>query len=106
MPVDEDDVIEMVDRLEAQDERRIAVVLEDDGGKERGLEAVRAAVFENAAETSQRRPSVRLVVVRELVQIPLDLRRGVETSDYFRSVPLQPDVNERRWVATDLPTRG
>jgi hypothetical protein len=29
--VHEDDVVEVIDRLEAQDERRIAVPLEDDG---------------------------------------------------------------------------
>ena len=56
-PVDEDHVIELVDRLEAEDERRIAVLLEDDGREERRLEAVRAAVADDAAEAAQRRAS-------------------------------------------------
>jgi hypothetical protein len=36
-------VIELVDRLEAQDERRIAVLLEDHRGRQRRFQAVRRA---------------------------------------------------------------
>jgi hypothetical protein len=42
LAVDEDHVIELVDRLEAEDERRVAVLLEDDGREQRRLETVRA----------------------------------------------------------------
>ena len=44
LPVDEDHVIQLVDRLEADDQRRIAVLLEDDGGEQRRLQAVGAPV--------------------------------------------------------------
>src|SRR5438034_5632545 len=65
--VDEDDVVEQVDRLEAQDERRVAVLLEDDGGRERGLETVRGATLDDAAKAAQRLAAL-LVVVRQRVQ--------------------------------------
>jgi hypothetical protein len=42
--VHEDHVIEQIDRLEAENERRIAVLFEDDRGRDRRFEAVRRAV--------------------------------------------------------------
>ena len=52
--VDEDDVIEPVDRLEAEEQRRVAVLLERHRGEERRFQAVRGAVRDHAAEGAQR----------------------------------------------------
>ena len=50
----EDHMIELVDRFEADDERRIPVLLEDRGGEQRRLEAVRRAMPDDAAKAAQR----------------------------------------------------
>ncbi len=50
--IDEDHVVEPVDRLEAHHERRISVLFEDHGGGDRGLEAVRRPVADRRRETS------------------------------------------------------
>jgi hypothetical protein len=71
-------VIELVDRFEAEDERGIAVIFERDGREQRRLEAVRGAVADDAAKAAQRGPSAWLVVVRQLVQIPLNGERRTE----------------------------
>ena len=52
--IDEDDVIEQVDRLEAEDERRVAVLLEDHRRRQRRLEAVRGASLHHAAKAAER----------------------------------------------------
>ena len=52
--IDEDDVIEQVDRLEAQHERRIAMLLEDHGRRQRGFEAMRRSGPDDAAKAAQR----------------------------------------------------
>jgi hypothetical protein len=39
-PIHEDYVIEEIDRLEAEDERREAMLFENDGGRERGFQTV------------------------------------------------------------------
>ena len=44
VPIDEQHVIQLVDRFEAEDERRIAVLLEDHRRRERRLQAVRRPV--------------------------------------------------------------
>src|SRR5215813_11399997 len=75
-------MIELVDRLEAQDERRPAVLLEDDRRGERRLEAVSHAVSYHLSEAAQRRASGRrLVVVRERVEIPLDCGGRLQSPD-------------------------
>ena len=61
-------MIELVDRFEAEEQRRIAVRLEDDRGEQRGLQAMGAAVLDDPAEASQRGAPMRLVVVRQVVQ--------------------------------------
>ena len=66
-------MVEQVDRLEAQDERRIAVLLEDDGRRQRRLEAVRRAVADDAAEAAQRL-AAGLGVVGQGVELALHLR--------------------------------
>jgi hypothetical protein len=80
--VDEDDVVELVDRLEAEDERWVPVLLEHDRGEKRRLEAVRASLPDDAAKTAQR--GTRrwgLGVVREAIQESLDGQRRPESGD-------------------------
>ena len=90
-PVDEDHVVELVDRLEAQDERRIAVLFEHDGREQRGLEAVRAAMADDAAKASQRGAAGRrLRVVGQAVEEPLD-RRAASAAE--RSAAARASVN-------------
>ena len=74
-------MIELVDRLEAEDERREAVLFEDDRGEERGFVTMRAAVAHNPAEAAQRRASSGLLVVRELVKVPLHGERRPQPLD-------------------------
>ena len=52
--IDEDDVIEQVDRLEAEDQRRVAVLLHDHRRRERRLQAVRRAGADHTAKAAQR----------------------------------------------------
>ena len=59
-------------------DRRITVLLEDDGGEEDRLEAVRTAVPHDAAKASLRRPAVRFLIVRQAIEIPLHRPRCVE----------------------------
>jgi hypothetical protein len=75
-------VIELVDRLEADDERRIAVLLEHGGGKQRRFETVRRVVPDDAAEAAQRRASGRrLGVVRKRVEVALNRQRRAQALD-------------------------
>jgi len=104
MAVHEDDVIELVDRLEAEDERRIAVLLERRRGEQRGLQAVRAAVADDAAEAALRRAAVRLFVVRKTVQELLNGERRPETRDEptFRGGERGWDLRFGIWDCRDL----
>src|SRR5262249_62241660 len=79
--IDEEDVIELVHGLEAQDERRIAVLFEDDGREERRFETVRAARADDAAEAAQCRAAVRLLVVGEAIEVALDEPRRPKPRD-------------------------
>ena len=75
-------MIELVDRLEAENERRIAVLFEDDGGKERGFEAVRAAVPHHAAKAAERRAfRLRFRVVGQPIQIALHVEGRAQARD-------------------------
>ena len=78
--VDEDHVIEQVDRLEAEDERRIAVLLEDHRRRQRRLEAVRGAGANDAAEASQRLAAL-FGVVRQRIEPPLHGRGRAQPRD-------------------------
>ena len=84
-PVDEDHVIELVDRLEAEDERRVAVLLEDDRREQRRLEAMRAAVADDAAKAAQRRAPAGLVVVGQAVEVALNGERRAQVAISRRS---------------------
>lgn len=57
------------------------VMLEDDGGEQGRLEAVRAAMAHDALKAAQRRSPVRFLVVGQRVQVALDLRRCPELPD-------------------------
>src|SRR5262249_33995612 len=82
LPVDEEDVVELVDRFETENERRITVLLEYDRGKERRLEAVSAAVTHDAPKSAGRGPARRrLGVVRETIQVMLDGGRRRQPGD-------------------------
>jgi hypothetical protein len=75
LPVHEDDVIEPVDRLEAEKERRVAVLFKHDGGEQRGLETMRGPLADDAAETALRGASARFLVVGKMIEIPLHCER-------------------------------
>jgi hypothetical protein len=74
-------VVQLVDRLEAEDERRIAVRLEDDGGEECRLETVGASLADDAAEAAQRGAAAGLLVVGQLVQVALNGGRCSQACD-------------------------
>jgi len=77
---DEDHVVDAVLRLEADDERRIAVLLKDHRGHERRLETVSGAVTDHLAVRPQRL-ALQLPVVREAAKELLDLFRGAMPLD-------------------------
>jgi hypothetical protein len=80
VPVGEQHVIEPVDRFKAQNERRVAVLFEDDAGKHRRFEAVRGADLDHTAEAAQR-GATGLGVVGQDVQVGLDVRRRSQARD-------------------------
>jgi len=75
--VQEAHVVEPVRRSKVQNERRVAVVLQDERGRERALDAVRGLVLEDAAEGAKRLPDVALVV-RQRVEPTLHGARRAE----------------------------
>ena len=69
-------MIQIVDRLEAQDERRITVPFHHDRGEERRLEAVRRSFADDAAEAAKGGASVRFLVIRKMIEVALhEMRR-------------------------------
>src|SRR5262249_13925701 len=71
--VHEDDMVELIDRLEAHHERWVTVLLENHCRGERRLDAVRRAVPDHAAKRSQRGwLGRRLRVVGQRVEKVLD----------------------------------
>src|SRR5262245_9200628 len=91
--IEEDDVVEVVDRFETQDERGITVLFQDHRREERRLEAVGAAGTHDPAETPERRAPVWFLVVRQLIQIALDIERRPEARD-------QPSLGRRERPGT------
>ena len=92
------DVIEVIDRLEADDERRVAVLFEDDRGRERGFQAVRGLEANDAPEAAQRRPAGgRLHVVVERVQKTL---HGQRCAQPLNHAPLDSGEGRQRRRAT------
>jgi hypothetical protein len=79
--VHEDHVIQCVDGFEAQHERWIAVLLEDNRREKRGFQAVRAAVPNHAPKAAERRAAAGLLIVRQLIQIPLNSEGRAEARD-------------------------
>lgn len=78
--VDEEDVVEEVDRLESQKERGIAVLLENDSGSEGGFEAVSLSGANDPAECPHRIAAL-LIVVWERVQPALNRGRRTKPVD-------------------------
>ena len=69
-------MIQIVDRLEAQDERRVAVLFHHDRGEERRLEAVRRSFADDTAEAAKGGASVRFLVIRKMIEVALhEMRR-------------------------------
>ncbi len=80
--VHEDDVVELVDRFEADDERRVPVLFEHRRRKQRRLEAMRRPMSDDAAEAAQRRAAGwRLRVVGKRVEVALDGQRRPQPGD-------------------------
>src|SRR5262249_53210174 len=98
-PVNEYYVVERVDRLDAQDQRRKTMLLEDDGGEQRRLQTVRTPLADHAAKRSQRRPPARLLVVGQRVEMRLHGGRRSERCD---QPPLaRAELRARRWPQGD-----
>src|SRR5262249_9614491 len=82
LTVDVDDMIELIDRLEAQDEGRMLVLFQDDGREERRFQTVRAPVGDDASKGSERGPvRRRLGVVGKVIQVPLNRERSSQSCD-------------------------
>src|SRR5262249_54414150 len=78
-PVYEDDVIEVINRFEAHDERRKSVLLENAGGGQSRLEAVRRPVPQNLPKTPERFGARRRFgVVGQAVEKPLHQDRRAQ----------------------------
>jgi hypothetical protein len=78
-PVYEDDVIEVINRLETHDERRKSVLLQNAGGSQGRLKAVRRTMPQNLPETSQRFwTGLRFGVVGQPVEKPLHQDRRAQ----------------------------
>ena len=63
------------------------MLLEHDGGEHGGLETMRAAMADDAAEAAERGSAARLLVVGQPIQVPLDVERSAQAVD---QVPLAP----------------
>src|SRR5581483_1532038 len=102
--IDKDHVIEMVRGLEAEDQGRIAMLLEDHGGRERRFQAVRLPQADHLTEAALG-GAVWFGIIRELVQPSLDVcgrvARGNQTAFGRRKKGWDrgrwhPDHGERR----------
>ena len=80
--IHKDHMIQFVDGFEADDERRVSVLLEHGRRKERSLETMCRVMADDAAETAQRRAAGRrLGVVRKRVQVLLNGERRAQPRD-------------------------
>ena len=96
MAIDEDHVVEHVDRFQAHQQRRVAVLLQHAGGEQRGLQAMRRAAPDHLPEAAQR-VAVGLGVVRQPVEKALH-RSGVRSRRISRR---SAGVNwSKAWRAT------
>src|SRR5690349_7476143 len=64
--IDEDHMIEEIDRLETKNQRRISVLFESDSSKHRCLEAMRSASAHDATKSAHR-VTCRLAIVRKII---------------------------------------
>ena len=98
--VNEEHVIEPVDRLEAEKQRGIPVLFEHNRRGERGFETVGGLIVDDASETSQLRPlGWRLGVVGQRIEVALHLRRRPQAPDETdRPLIAAPKVE---WIAKE-----
>ena len=82
-------MIEPVRRLETQDQRGIPVLLENDRGKKRRFEAMRATAADDAPKAPERGTAAGLGVVREAIQEALDGGRGSEPRQQHALTPVE-----------------
>ena len=78
--------------------RLVAVLLEDNGCEERSFEAVCAAVPDDPPKAPQRGPAVWLLVVRQAIEIALDVERRSQPGD-------QPSLARRQRANQHQPSR-
>ena len=98
--IHENHMVELVDRLEADDERRIPMLLEHRRREERRLEAMRGVMPHDAAKTAQRGAARRrLGVVGKRVQIALNRERRAQPRD-------QPSLGGVNLLCLPLPSCG
>jgi len=86
VPEEEEHVIEVVLRLQADHQRRIAVPLHDNGGDQRRLHAMRFAIAEDLPEGTKRGTHAVVVVPQAKIQEPLNLARrpaGIDDDQFF-----------------------
>jgi hypothetical protein len=97
-PVYEDDVIEVINRFEAHDERRKSVLLENAGGGQSRLKAVRRPVPQNLPKTSERFGArLRFGVVGQPVEKPLHQDRRAQPPNQT-SLRRREDTEGGRWM--------
>ena len=97
-------MVEFVDGFEAHYERRVAVLLQDDGGGQRRLQAMRGVMPDDAAKASQRGAARRrLGVVGQCVQPALHVIRRLQPRDQpplgmceFKPFALSPRLRASR----------
>ena len=82
-------MVEIVSRFEAKKQRWKSVVLENRRGSERRFHAVGGAGTDDAAEAAQR-VTVRLDVVRQRIEVALDLVWGASAANDLPLTPRQP----------------
>ena len=96
--INEDHMVEQVDRFKAQDERWVAMLLEDHRCRERRFETMRGAVPDHAPEAAQCL-AVLLVVVRQRVQPALDCKRRSQTFDNPPFGGCEGELRRRRRIS-------
>jgi hypothetical protein len=78
--INENDVIEVIDRFQAHDQRRKSVLFQDAGSRQRCLEAVRSAVPQNLTKASERF-TAGFGVVWQAIEKALHQDRTAQPSD-------------------------